>query len=258
MAVLSWQSASAAGGFVSGTVIQGLAYINDPTTTQSAFTTQWQGTLLAIANVIIVAVSNIWGAKLLPYAQNFLMLLHVVGFISVIAVLWASGRHVSASEVFGSEGFLNLGGWSSMGLSLMVGQVSAFYALISSDAAAHLSEEVEDAGLTVPNSMMWSFWINSSMGLIFLISFLFAMPNVQAALASPTEYAFFYVFTQAISTTGVNGLASIGIILLVGGNISINASTARQTFAFARDNGLPFSTWLSKVSIPQLNLHHHP
>lgn len=34
--------------------------------------------------------------------------------------------------------FTNAGGWSSMGLSLMVGQISAIYACICSDSAAHM------------------------------------------------------------------------------------------------------------------------
>jgi len=39
--------------------------------------------------------------------------------------------------------------------------------------------------------------------------------------------------------------------------ISTMAATARQTFAFARDDGLPFSRWLAYVSssivVPTLN-----
>lgn len=154
---------------------------------------------------------------------------------------------MSASDVFGK--FENIGDWSSIGLALMVGQISAAYALISSDAAAHLSEEVKDAGLTVPRSMVWSFVINAAMGLLFIVSFLFAMPNVNDALNyAGGTFTFFYVYTQTMDLAGVNGVAIIGIFLLIGGNININASTARQTFAFARDNGLPFSGWISKVS----------
>ena len=247
MSVLSWQANSAAGGFVAGTVIQGLAYINDPSAgDQSAFTTAWQGTLLAIANVLIVAFANVWGAKFLPSVQIFLMMLHTTLFVALIAILWALGRHVPAREVFGN--FENIGLWDSMGLSLMVGQISAVYALTCSDSAAHLSEEVQDAGLTIPRSMIWSYIVNGVMGTVFVISFVFAMPNVQDALNYKAGYPFFYVLTQAMSTTGVNAVTTLGIILLIGGNISINTSTARQTFAFARDQGLPFASWISKVS----------
>jgi choline transport protein len=249
MSVLSWQANSAAGGYVAGTVIQGLAYINDPSSgdQQSAFTTAWQGTLLAIANVLIVAAANVWGARFLPLTQILLMVLHIVLFIALIAILWAMGQHVSASEVFGLQNFENLGRWSSIGLSLMVSQISAVYALTCSDSAAHLSEEVQDAGLTIPRSMIWSYIVNGAMGFVFVISFVFAIPNVQDALDYPAGYPFFYVFTEAMPTNGVTAVTVLGILLLIGGNISINTSTARQTFAFARDQGLPFSSWIAKV-----------
>jgi choline transport protein len=258
MSVLSWQANSAAGGYVAGTVIQGLAYINDPSSgDQSTFTTAWQGTLLAIANVLIVAAANVWGAKFLPLTQILLMVLHITLFVALIAILWAMGQHVPASEVFGLQRFENFGNWSSIGLSLMVSQISAVYALTCSDSAAHLSEEVRDAGLTIPRSMLWSYIVNSIMGFIFVISFVFAMPNVQDALNYPAGYPFFYVFTQTLPTNGVNAVTVLGILLLIGGNISINTSTARQTFAFARDQGLPFSSWIAKVCYPQSNTLSH-
>lgn len=41
-----------------------------------------------------------------------------------------------------------------MGLALMIGQISAVGFLGASDAAAHMSEEVKDAGLSVPRAMV--------------------------------------------------------------------------------------------------------
>jgi amino acid transporter len=50
-----------------------------------------------------------------------------------------------------------------------------------------------------------------------------------------------------VSRAGVNGLTAIILIPVIFSNILFNASTARRTYAFARDNGLPFGDWLSKV-----------
>lgn len=253
MSFLSWQSNSAAAGFLASAIIEVLAYTNDPTSNDpnapepDLWTVRWQGTLLSICALLVVAAANIWATKLLPITQYLLFFLHTVGYVVIMTLFWVMPKkHVPASEVFGK--FENAGHWSSIGLALMVGQISAAYALVSSDAAAHLSEEVKDAGLTVPRSMWWAFVINVFMGLLFIVSFLFAMPNVHDALKYAGEtFPFFYVYTHMMNEAGVNGVTIIGIFLLIGGNININASTARQTFAFARDNGLPFSGWISKV-----------
>jgi amino acid transporter len=110
-----------------------------------------------------------------------------------------------------------------------------------------MAEEVRDAGRYVPISIFWSYIGNGVMAIIFLITYLFAIDDVDAALADPSGYPFIHVFSTAVNTAGVNGLTSMVLIIVVAANISFNASTARQTFAFARDNGLPFSKWIGHV-----------
>lgn len=119
-----------------------------------------------------------------------------------------------------------------------------------SDAAAHMSEEVSDAGLSVPRSMMWTFYINGGTGLIFLVSILFAIPSVDDALNDPTGYPFLYMFRVAMPDTnvGTNFLTVVAVLMLMVGNVSFTASCARQAWAFARDRGLPFSHWISRMN----------
>lgn len=99
-----------------------------------------------------------------------------------------------------------------------------------------MSEEVSDAGLSVPRAMMWTFFINGGTGLIFLISVLFAIPSVDDALNDPTGYPFLYIFQVAMPNTniGTNILTTITVWLLMVGNVSFTASCARQIWAFSR------------------------
>jgi amino acid transporter len=83
---------------------------------------------MVIAVTAIVWVLNIWGTKTMPLIQNIMLVIHVCGFLAVIIVLWVLAPRNSAKTTFTS--FTNEGGWSTMGLSLMVGQISAIYACI--------------------------------------------------------------------------------------------------------------------------------
>jgi amino acid transporter len=248
LSVLSWQAATASGGTLTGGIIQGLIAINNPDYTSPL----WHLCLLAIANVVLVNIFNVYGAKLLAPIQNGLMILHVFTLITIVVVLWVLAPHPSAADVF--VNFENTGGYSSIGLALCVGQISALFGLMCNDAAAHMSEEVKDAGRTVPNSMFHGFLINAGLGLVLIVTYVFAIPNVQDAINDPSGFPFLYVFQQAMSVPGVNGITAVILFLLTVSNISFNASTARQTFAFARDNGLPFSAWIGKVS-PEFEQH---
>jgi len=121
MSTLSWQAGTASGSFLTGTIIQALITVNNPNYDAKA----WQGTLLVFAMVLVLFVANIWGARDLPMIQNILLVVHVFGFLAVIIVLWVMAPRNSAKVAFTQ--FTNEGGWPTMGLSLMVGQISAIY-----------------------------------------------------------------------------------------------------------------------------------
>jgi amino acid transporter len=110
-----------------------------------------------------------------------------------------------------------------------------------------MAEEVRDASRYIPISLFWSYFGNSMMAIVLLVSFLFAIDDVDAATTHPSGYPFLYVFTNALSLQGTNALTTIVLLLVSAANVNFGASTARQTFAFARDNGLPFSAWIARV-----------
>jgi amino acid transporter len=242
MSVLAWQAGAASGSFLTGTMIQGLITVQNP----NYHVQNWQGTLFVFAMILVIYFFNVYAASWMPRMQNLLLALHILCFVVVIIVLWAMAPRQSVRAVFLE--FSNTGGWPNTGLALMVGQISAIYSVLSSDATAHMSEEVRDAGRYVPIAIAWGFFSNGVMALVLVITYLFAIPSLQDALEDPTEFPFIYVFKQAVGIAGVNGLTAIILIPVIFSNILFNASTARQTYAFARDKGLPFAKWICKVS----------
>lgn len=124
MSALSWQAGNASGSYLTGSIIQALITINNPDYSP----TNWQTTLLIFANVVVLFAANVFGAKKLPLGQNVLLVLHILGFLVVIIVLWVLAPHNSAHTVFTQ--FTNEGGWSSIGVSLMIGQITAIYSSV--------------------------------------------------------------------------------------------------------------------------------
>lgn len=100
--------------------------------------------------------------------------------------------------------------------------------------------------------MWWTFVINATMGLIMMATFVFCIPSVDDALNDPTGYPFLYVFQLALPDSGTFFFTALLMVLMMVSNISYQASTARTTFAFARDKALPFSSWIGKVCMPNL------
>lgn len=247
MSALSWQAGFASGPFLVGTIIQALLTVND----LSYEPRNWQGTLFVFAVVLLIFILNVWAANAIPTIINLLFFAHVFGFLAIIVILWVRSPHNTADAVFTQ--FSNEGGWNSMGLSLMVGQISAIYGLICSDGAAHISEEIQNAGLAVAHTMVWSYVLNGTLGLVVLITYLFCITSVDDALNDPSGYPLLYVLRNTVSRPGLNAICSLLLILLFAGSMSSNISASRQIWAFARDRGLPFSAWIAHVH-PRLHL----
>ncbi|KAJ9653870.1 hypothetical protein H2201_009086, partial [Coniosporium apollinis] len=239
MSTLSWHTTAAGATFVVGTLIQGVIVAYRPSFTPEG----WQGTLFVIAVTIIVGIINVVFAERLPQIQKFMAILFGLGWIPVVVVLIVLAPHPDASVVFTQ--FSSTGGWMPLGLSVMVGQISTVYCLISFDAAAHMSEEVRKASLSVPRAMMWSYTANACVGLVVVFAYLYSIPSIEDALGSPTGFPILYVFQQA-TYHGTIPLVTLILIIATAGCTGCNASASRQTFAFARDDGLPFRSWISK------------
>lgn len=128
--------------------IQGLITINhEPYVPQ-----HWQGYLFVIPMVTLGRLVNTWGAKQLPLIEGIVLVFHIFGFAAVLIVLWILSPKNSAHTVF--TNFQNEGAWSTIGLSVLVGQVTTIYGLVGSDGAAHMVEETKDASIIVPRCML--------------------------------------------------------------------------------------------------------
>lgn len=223
------------------TLIQAMVNVYLPDLTLN----NWQTTLIMIGWVLVFVVINTLGARLLPAIQIFSLVGHITGWIVTVVALWVMATPKnSAHDVFTSV--VNSGGWSNTGLSCLVGTVSILYSQLGPDAAVHIAEEVVDAAWVLPRCIVWGYLLNGVLGFVMLITVLFTIGDLPTALNadSPFETAFYNT-----GSTGMN-LALILILglLIAAGNISAVTTTSRETWAFARDRGLPFSSFMSVVS----------
>lgn len=130
----------------------------------------------------------------------------------------------------------------------MVGLITSAGAFAGGDAAAHMAEELKNAPKILPQAMIWTIFANGAMGLIMLITFLYTMGDITAALESPTGFPIIEVFRNATgSNAGATALTSILVVLGVAAHLTNMAGASRQLFAFARDKGVPAHRWVSRV-----------
>ncbi len=110
-----------------------------------------------------------------------------------------------------------------------------------------MSEEVKDAARSVPKAMISIYIINFCLIFPAMLTMAYHMPVLDDALADPTLYPTIYVLRQSMSTAWMTVILTLIILLLICSNITYLAAVTRDIWAFARDNGFPFSKWISRV-----------
>ncbi|KAK0948594.1 hypothetical protein LTR29_000226 [Friedmanniomyces endolithicus] len=243
LVAVGWQGSVCGTAFLAGTIIQGLAILNDATYSPQPY----QGTLLVWAVMVFCVFFNIFLAKRLPFVEGVLLIIYVIGFFVIIIPLWVLAPRSPASEVFTT--FNNEGGWSSTGVAVMVGLGGVVPSLAGYDCAVHMAEEIKDSSKTLPQAIVFGVAVNGLMGLIMVITMCFTLGDTTSILATPTGYPFIQVFFNATNSyPATNTMTAIVVVVFISAVISEIATSSRQLWSFARDGGLPFSRWIAKIN----------
>lgn len=202
--------------------------------------------MLTIAIIVFCGLFNSFLADRLPLVEGLVLVLHVVGFFAILIPLWIFAPRGDPTVIFTT--FNDGGGWGSIGLSCLVGILGPVVSLLGSDAATHMSEELKNASKTLPRAMISTIVFNGALGFVMLITFCFALGDIESVLETPTGYPFIQVFYNATgSTAGTTVMTAIILTLATFGGMTNMATASRQLFAFARDDGVPFSKFFSAV-----------
>lgn len=108
------------------------------------------------------------------------------------------------------------------------------------DASAHVAEETVMARLNSAWGVFLSVAVSAVVGYIVLMAFTLNIPDIAATATDP--YPVLYIAYQGLTTFFANVVALIvfGGMWLCG--LSTVTSMSRMFFAFARDDGMPFSS----------------
>ncbi|KAL4956946.1 amino acid/polyamine transporter I [Aspergillus filifer] len=244
LTVIGWQATFATACYLTGTMIQGVVILTHP----SYVPESWHPTMYYWAVVAFAVGINVVGRSVLPKLEGMILVVHILGFFAVMIPLVSLAEEIgSARDVFVQ--FVNEGGWSSDGLSFFVGLIGCVFAFAGGDAAVHMSEEIENAAVVVPRSILLSVLINGCLGFGMLIAVLFCLGDINKALASPTGYPFMEIFLNATdSVGGAATMSAVVITVCICSSTGMMAATSRQFWSFSRDRGVPGWRLWSQVS----------
>jgi amino acid transporter len=199
------------------------------------------------------ALLNHFGIRLTTLLTDFsgyMILVVTVVLIVMFAMAAPSfdlGKAFVLTNYTGAAGGGVAGEFSPL-MAFCIGLLYPLFTITGYDASAHASEETLDARNTVHKGMLHAVFWSILFGFALILAMIMAIPDVKAAAA--TGWSSMNNLFIAVILTSFVGKAMLVGVLIANFICALAAvtSTSRMIYAFARDDGLPFSGVLKSVS----------
>jgi amino acid transporter len=196
--------------------------------------------VVALITLVVITILNIYGVRLVSIINNTGVVFEILGMFVFALVLMAFHNHQGFHVVTNSAGF------HVNGSSFLAAMFMSLFVIYGFDTASTLSEETKDPRRAAPKAVLYSVIGAFIIGGVFLLGVLVAIPNMGAAVKGSFGPA---AIIEANFSTGFATLylfvVSAAIFVCC---LSILAATIRLCFGMSRDNQLPGSKFLSRVS----------
>ncbi|EHK97872.1 putative Uncharacterized amino-acid permease C11D3.08c [Glarea lozoyensis 74030] len=192
----------------------------------------WLAGYMNVLGYISIYASTIYAATLILGATcsigtdgAFLVMLLAL----IISLAAATPSELKNSAAFVFTNFENTGFWTNNGWAFMMSLLTPVWVVSGFESSATIAEEASNAAKAVPFAMVSSLIVAAVTGWAVIITIAFCMgPDVISLVTSSLG--------QPMAQIAYNSLGKNGSIAF------------RETFAFARDHGLPFSGFLRVLS----------
>ncbi len=196
--------------------------------------------IVALITLVVITVLNIYGVRLVAIINNTGVLFEILGMFVFAIVLLAFHNHQGIGVVVHSGG-LHVGA-----NTFLIAMFMSLFVIYGFDTASTLSEETRDPRRAAPKAVLFSIVGAFIIGGVFLLGVLMSIPNLKAAISGA------YGPQNIIEANFSPHFATIYLLVVSAAIfvccLSIMAATIRLGFGMARDNQLPFSRQLSRVS----------
>ncbi|GAA2710106.1 amino acid permease [Actinoplanes palleronii] len=212
----------------------------DPSLTSTTGATN--AVILGTALIAVTTIINIIGVRLMSIVNSIGVTLEIIGVAAVVVLLLTHAER-GPGVVFDTGG-------TGEGLGyvgpFLVSALMAAYVVVGFDSAGELSEETRDPRHTAPRTILRALAAAGIGGGLMLIAALMAAPSLTDGRLATEGLP--YVLTSRLGETGGRILLVDVAIAIAVCTLAIQTAGSRMVFSMARDNVLPFSGALRRVS----------
>lgn len=199
--------------------------------------------ILGSITIALCTVISAAGVRIMGKITVTGVTIEIIGVILLVAAMFIKAERspVAAVANTGEHGH-GLGYFPAFLASMLM----ACYVMYGFDSAAELSEETTNPRKTAPKAIINALLVSFVGGGLMIVAALMAAPSLTDGNLSAQGIA--WVITSQLDTGLGKLLLIIVAIAIFSATLAIQASASRVMFSMARDNRLPFATFLSRVN----------
>lgn len=196
--------------------------------------------------LLLMMAINMSGTKNLARVARIGFWCEIVSVIALGLYLLIFHRSQPFSVLFDNMGVFAADG--SYTTAFMSAALMGLFMFFGFEACGNVAEEVKNPSKKIPLAMILSIVFGAISAIISVLGYLLSSPDLINIVNGKTADPIPAILNDALGDTGAKVFIVIAIIAMLSCILSLQAALSRLIFSFSRDNMLPGSEWMAKIS----------
>ena len=202
-------------------------------------------TIIALVLIAITTALNLSGTRLLARVAMFGFICELVGAIVVGSYLLLFARH-QPFKILIDTTIVSANGnyWPAF----LASSLAAMFCYYGFEACGDVAEETPDASRMIPKAMRLTIYIGGAAATWVCLALVLSIPDIGAVISGVDKDPIVTLLRAAMGEIGFRAVIVIVLVSFISCLLSLQAAASRLIFAYARDQMIFGSKYLSRLS----------
>jgi amino acid transporter len=202
-------------------------------------------TAIALVLIVVSTVLNLSGTRLLARVAMFGFICELVGAIVVGGYLLLFARHQPLKVLLDTTIAAPNGNYAPAFLASALAAMFCYYGF---EACGDVAEETPDASRMIPKAMRMTIYIGGAAATWVCLAFVLSISDMKAVVAGTDKDPIVTLLRAAMGEAGFRAVIAVVLVSFVSCLLSLQAAASRLIYAYARDQMIFGSRFLSRMS----------
>ena len=188
---------------------------------------------------------NLSGTRLLARVAMFGFICELVGAIVVGGYLLLFARHQPLKVLVDTSLVATHGSYMP---AFLASSLAAMFCYYGFEACGDVAEETPDASRMIPKAMRMTIYIGGAAATWVCLAFVLSIPDIGAVMSGPDKDPIVTLLRAAMGEAGFRAVIVVVLVSFISCLLSLQAAASRLIFAYARDQMIFGSKYLSRMS----------